>query len=296
MAIKLQNIVLSASLCSTAVFAGEMGPTHQHPEGFFIGLGGNYNALGLDQESSGSGLSDLYVNSVYTSRGIAAGTAAPFKNTTLGLAPEIRAGYLKNLNNDLYYGVKFNYQYLGLTATNRDLYLPQSGELQNFNPPSTSSMFGYAIADSVETSVTHNMNLFALIGEQFDNASVYIGAGPSLMSIRSKNYNSIGYAIVNGQTLNVTGLVNYGSPTLWAWGGGAQVGMNYFVTPTWFFDVSYTYSVVGSRSSTHEQSFSNTTIDGPNTILTTGILATKEVFRTTSLQSVNLSINKLFDI
>ena len=293
MFVKLHHTILGLSVFGSSVFAGQMGSTPA-PQGFFIGAGVNYSSLFIHQNSWGLGISDLYIDGVYNSHGIAQGNAAPFKKTSQTFSPEIQAGYLRNYNENTYFGIKFTYQYLGTVATNRDLYLPQTGVLTSADG-TTSPMFGYAIADSVETTVNHNMNLFALVGKQFGNKYLYLGAGPSLTSLQSQNYNSIGYAIVDGSTLNVTGLVNYGSPTMWAWGGAAQIGMSYFITPSWFIDASYTYSAVQSCITRHEQAFTNTsTMDG-STILTTGTLATKDTFKPTLLQSVNVSINKMFD-
>lgn len=289
---KFSKTFLYLSLFGTSAYAGTMGSS-LNLQGFFVGVGGNYNSLRIEQNSWGLGISSLYVDGVFNSTGIAQGNAAPFKNWSQNLSPEVQAGYLRNYNERFYYGIKFTYQYLGSVITNRDLYLPQTGILTS-STGTQSPMFGYAIADSVETTINHNMNLFALIGTQVGSKSFYLGAGPSLISIQSQNYNSIGYAIVNGETLNVTGLVNYGSPTMWAWGGGAQIGMSYFISPSWFIDASYTFSALESRVSRHEQSFSNTsTMDGDN-LLTTGILTTKDTFKTTLVQSINISINKLF--
>ncbi|KTD60361.1 hypothetical protein Lsai_0111 [Legionella sainthelensi] len=290
---KLTKTILSLSIFGSSAFAGTMGSA-PNPHGFFIGVGGNYNSLRIQQDSWGLGISSLYIDGVYNSTGIAQGNAAPFKNTSQNLSPEVQAGYLRNYNESVYYGIKFTYQYLGAVATNRDLYLPQIGVLTS-SSGTKSPMFGYAIADSVETTINHDMNLFALIGKQFGNKSIYLGAGPSLISLQSQNYNSIGYAIVNGETLNVTGLVNYGSPTMWAWGGAAQIGMYYFITPSWFIDASYTFSALEGRISRHEQSFANTSTMNGDNLLTTGILATKDTFKTTLLQSVNVSINRMFD-
>ena len=291
---KLTNTILSLSIFGTSAFAGTMGAA-PNPQGFFIGVGGNYNSLRIQQDSWGLGISSLYIDGVYNSTGIAQGNAAPFKNKSQNLAPEVQAGYLRNYNDSVYYGIKFTYQYLGGIATNRDVYLPQTGVLTSASG-TTSPMFGYAIADSVETTINHDMNLFALIGKQFGNKSIYLGGGPSLISLQSQNYNSIGYAIINGETLNVTGLVNYGSPTMWAWGGGAQIGASYFITPSWFIDASYTFSALGGRVSRHEQSFTNTSTMNGDNLLTTGILATKDTFKTALLQSVNVSINRMFDL
>lgn len=295
MTIKFKSI-LSLAMIATSALAGQMGTTRNAPIGVFIGVGGNYNSVNLVQNSSGLGISNLTLNGVATSRGIAAGTAAPFINTNLKFAPEAQIGIMKSFNSTVFYGLKFTYQYLNSVATNKQLYLPQNGTLQTFNPPGTSSLFGYAIADSVETTIDHDMNLLALLGKSIDNNKyVYLGAGPSLISLRSQNFNSIGYALINGQTLNVTGLVNYGSPTIWAWGGAAQLGMSYYLDSSWFMDVSYTYSFTGSYDTTHAQAFTNTTIDSGNTILTSGSLATKDTFKSTTIQSVNLSINKIFN-
>ncbi|WP_133137543.1 outer membrane protein [Legionella rowbothamii] len=295
MFLRLHSVILSCSILGTSAFAGAMGPV-SNPQGFFIGAGGSINAVRIHQDSWGLGLSNLYTNGVLTSQGVAQGNAAPFQKTSFNFAPAVQAGYLKNFNTNNYYGIKFSYQYLGSVATNRDLYLPQTGELRSFNPPSTSSMFGYAIADSVETTINHNMSLLALIGKQLGNKYIYLGAGPSLTSIQSQNYNSIGYAIVDGATLNVTGLVNYGSPTIWAWGGAAQIGMSYFINSSWFVDASYTYSVAGNYTSSHKQSFAHTASAGSTTIETSGILATKDTFKATMVQSVTVSLNKIFDL
>lgn len=296
MASLLQKIILTSFLFGSYVHAGQMGPAHQDSQGFFLGLGGNYNALNMNQNAEGLGLSNITVNSVLTSRGAARGKAAPFKSTSLNLSPEIQAGYLKSFNSDMFYGLKFTYQYLGLTTTIRDLYLPQTGLSTNVSTSNVNPMFGYAIADSVEITVDHDMNLFAMIGKMFGNKHFYLGAGPSLISIKSTNYNSIGYANIDGETLNVTGLVSYNTPTIWALGGAAQIGMSYFIDSSWFIDASYTYSIAGTRTSRYEQSFTNTSLAGSDTLDTSGILATKDTFKSTNLQSINLSINKIFDI
>ena len=290
---KLQSAILSLSILGGSAFAGTMGAA-VNPQGFFVGLGGNYNSLSIQQDSWGKGVSNLYVDGAFNSVGVAQGNAAPFRNTSQMLSPEVQAGYLRNYNESVYYGIKFTYQYLGATATNRDLYLPQVGTLTAADG-TTSAMFGYAVADSVEATIDHNMNLFALVGKQFGNKYLYLGAGPSVTSLSSRNFNSIGYAIVDGTTVNVTGLVNYGSTTMWAWGGAAQIGMSYFITPAWFIDASYTYSAVQSRVTWHEQTFVNaSTLDGASAI-TSGSLGTRTTFKSTLLQSVNVSINRMFD-
>lgn len=293
MTVKLQHFA-SISILVAYAFSAQVDASPQDLQGVYFGLGVNYSSLNLTQNSWGLGISDLYTNSVFTSRGIADGNAAPFKNNALIFSPEIQVGFFKNINPITYWGVKFTYQYLNSTATNRDLYLPQTGVLATANPPGTSAMFGYAIADSVETTINHDLKLLFSIGQTICNQYLYMGVGPTLINLKSKNYNSIGYAIVDGVPLNVTGLVNYGSPNIWAWGGAAQIGMNYFINPCWFIDSSYTYSMTGSKTSPHEQTFANTSIIAGNTIFTTGILATEDTFKRVTSQTINISINKYF--
>ena len=112
--------------------------------------------------------------------------------------------------------------------------------------------------------------------------------------MRSKNYDSIGYAEYEGVTVDVTGLVNYSSPPVWAWGGAAQLGMTYFINPTWFIDASYTYAATGNNMKPHEQAFANSSSIGSVNYTASGTLFTKDTLRVNN-QTLALSINKVFD-
>ncbi len=289
-------MVLSANLLGgTACFAGGMGATEldlMH-EGLFLGLGANYNSINVTQNSWGQGISNIQ-SGANSSNGIAQGTGAPFHNTNNTFAPEIQAGYFKHVTGtENLYGLKFSYQYLGSTATNSNLYIPQLGESTS-NTGVTSSLFGYVNADSVQVTTNHELTLLGFIGRSFGNKYVYLGAGPSLFNLQSKNYYSIGYAEYNGATLDVTGLVSYSSPSIWAWGGAAQLGMTYFISPTWFVDASYTYAITGNNMTPHEQAFSNASSLGSTNYTTSGTLFTKDTL-SLNTQALTLAINKVFD-
>ena len=278
----------------TACFAGSMGDANETLDGVFLGLGTNYNTINITQYSWGKGISNIQTNTGDNSNGVAQGTGAPFNHTTNTFAPQVQAGYLKHMNDsDNLYGLKFSYQYLGSTITNSDLYIPQLGEMTS-NTGATSSLFGYVNADSVQVTTNHELTLLAFLGRSFDNKYFYIGAGPSLFNLQSKNYYSIGYAEYNGATVNVTGLVSYSSPSIWAVGGAAQLGMTYFVSPTWFIDASYTYAITGNNTVSHQQNFYNASTLGNINYITSGTLFTKDTLSANN-QSVTLSINKMFD-
>lgn len=291
-------MILSANLlCATACVAGTMGgvDTDLIHDSFFLGLGGSYNSIDITQNSWGKGISNIQTNTGANSNGVAQGTGAPFHNTVNRFAPEVQAGYFKHLNDTQnLYGVKFSYQYLGSTATNANLYIPQLGTMTS-NTGSTSSLFGYVNADSVQVTTNHELMLLGFVGRSFGNKYFYLGAGPSLFNLKSKNYYSIGYAEYEGATVDVTGLVSYASPSIWAWGGAAQLGMTYFINPSLFIDASYTYAVTGENTTTHQQAFSNSSSLGSTHYTTSGTLLTKDTL-SVSTQAVSLALNKVFDL
>lgn len=291
-------MVLSANLlCGTTCFAGGMGEIDSDlmRDGLFLGAGASYNSINLTQNSWGLGISNIITSTGGNSNGIAQGNGAPFHNTTNTFAPQVQAGYFKHsTGTQNLYGLKFSYQYLGATATNSDLYIPQIGEMVS-STGTTSSLFGYVIGDSIQVTTSHELTLLAFMGRSFGNKYIYLGAGPSLFNLRSRNYDSIGYAEYEGATVNVTGLVNYSSPTIWAWDGAAQLGMTYFINPTWFIDASYTYAITGNNMTPHEQAFSNSSSLGTTTYTASGTLFTKDTLSVNN-QTLSVTINKIFDL
>lgn len=291
------SLVSTTLLTSSIAFAGDMGANTQNipNRGLFLGLGGSYNSINLNQNSWGKGLSNIQTNTGVSSNGVGQGNGVPFHNTQNTFAPEVQAGYFKSIPNSPYlYGLKFSYQYLGSVATNPNLYIPQLGQTTN-NSGVTSPLFGYVDGKSIQVTTNHEMTLLAFLGHDFGNKYVYVGMGPSLFNTKSRNYDSIGYADFDGATINVTGLVNYASPSIWAWGGAAQLGMMYFISDSWSVDISYTYSISGSYTTNHQQGFTNASNLAGVNYTTSGTLFTKDTLSVSS-QALTLSINKVFDV
>jgi opacity protein-like surface antigen len=295
--LKIGIILSTFFLAATVCCAGNMHGSHSEAmrDGGFLGIGGNFNSINVTQNSWGEGISNIQTSTGANSNGIAQGSGAPFNNISNTLSPGLQVGYLKHIaNTPNLFGVKFYYQYLGSTATNPNLYIPQLGSTTSAVTGATSPLYGYVNADSVQVTTNHQVSLLAFMGRSYGNASFYIGAGPSLINIKSKNYYSIGYAIVDGATIDVTGLITYATPSVWIWGGTAQIGANYFFSPTWFIDMSYNYSVTGSKTIDHQQGFTNTSSISTTTYTTSGTLITTDKLSVKN-QTVMFSINKLFD-
>ena len=285
-------------LAGTVCFAGDVSATGSDltRDGFFLGLGANYNSVNLTQNSWGKGISNIKTSTGANSNGIAQGNGAPFNNVNNALGPSFQTGYFKHITGTPnLVGVKFSYQYLNATATNSNLFIPQIGQTTSAITGVTSPLYGYVNADSVQPIINQEVTLLLFAGRSFGNASFYLGAGPSLVNLQSKNYYSIGYANFEGATVNVTGLVSYSSPAFWAWGGTAQMGATYFFTPSWFIDMSYTYTITGNNTTNHQQTFANTSNLAGTIYTTSGTLYTKDILSVTN-QSLMFTINKVFDL
>jgi hypothetical protein len=285
-------------LAGTVCFANDVSTTAGDltRDGLFLGVGADYNSVNLTQNSWGKGVSNIQTSTGVNSNGVAQGQGAPFHDVNNVLAPSFQAGYFKHIaGTPNLVGIKFSYQFLDSTATNSNLYIPQLGQTTSAITGVTSPLYGYVNADSVQPTTNHEMTLLVFAGRSFGNLSLYFGVGPSLVNLQSKNYYSIGYADVEGATLNVTGLVGYTSPSVWAWGGTAQLGATYFFTPSWFIDVAYKYTATGDNTTNHQQTFTNTSNFAGTTYSTSGTLYTKDTLSVKN-QSLMLTINKVFDI
>lgn len=288
--------VLSLFLAGSISFVGNANAvqgdlTH---DGFFIGMGADFNSVNFTQNSWGKGVSNILTSTGANSNGVGQGNGVPFHHITNTLSPSVQAGYFKHIGDTRnLLGVKFFYQYLGVTATNSNLFIPQLGQSTSAITGVTSALYGYVDGTSIQSKTNHNMALLLFAGHSFGNTTLYIGAGPSLVNIKSQNYDSIGYAEFNGATINVTGLVNYHSPSIWTWGGTAQLGATYFFMPSVFLDLSYTYTATGDYTVNHQQNFTNSSNIGGITYATAGTLYTRNTMSVQN-QSVMLSINKVF--
>lgn len=287
-------VISSALMGSSGLYAGDMGPMSATSKaGVFIGLGGSYNSVKLDQYLNPLiGTSTVYpASGALPAFGTAAGPANPFHNTQSTFAPEVQAGYFKSFSNNptLLWGVKFQYQYPGITLTDNDVVAPQFGTYTSGGVPSTFT--GRALIGSAQGTINHELLLMPFLGKSFQKLTAYLGAGPAVFGTQTSLDNITGYADEGGTHVDVSGVPTSFSSSKWMWGGAAQIGMAYLFDPTWAVDVHYTYAVTALNKTNYFSSF--TSVSSGNT--TQGTLYGVASQRPT-VQSLSITINKVFSL
>jgi hypothetical protein len=291
---------LSAFCLSTLSFAGSMGAVAESilPEsGVFAGLGGSYNAITVDQYLNPLiGLTNVFSGNTLIATGSAGGPAVPFHETGTTFAPLAQLGYFKfcQKHPNYLFGVKLQYQYLGMTLSDNDIVAPQVGTFTNTASATPGESFtGRATIASSQIKVKDELGLIAFLGTSFKQGYAYLGAGPAWFNTKNNLYNVTGYADLNGIPGNVTGAPTNFSSSSWVWGGVAQLGMTYVFKPTWFLDMNYTYAMTGQNSTSYVKTFSNTSATSGyiNQGTLNGVAANRVI-----AQALIISINKVFPV
>lgn len=260
---------LQTAAFQTAPSTGD-GPliNWESDSGWFAGIGGSFNSVRVDQEFNGTGLSSIYNGSGdLLATGTATGPAPPFHETKTTFAPVAELGYFRNFeDSDWLWGAKFSYKYLGLTLSNQNFDAPQAGSFTMFNPPSTTDFTGNAFTLSAQTAVNHELLLLPFLGHNLRNGRFYIGGGPVVFNTQSRLYGLYSYADINGVRTNIGGPPLNLSSDKWMWGGAGQIGMSYSFHPNLFIDVSYSFMVTGTDTTTWP--VTTRSVTGGNTYVT----------------------------
>lgn len=284
---------LSTLVLSSSVFAGSMGPTAPVVDkGFFVGIGGNYNSASLDnQKIWGKGVNDAYLGPILTSTGSAEGFSNPFYQTVNIFSPHAQAGYFQHFaGSPNFWGAKFSYDFLDAHFADYNMTIAQAGSNYNVITGVTTDFTGNYAVESAQTSVNHELLFLAFLGHSFEHIHAYLGGGAVLLGMQSNIYHLIGYADYNGmQGTDISGAPVNLSQSMWEWGGAGQLGLTYFIDPSWFLDVNYTYARTGRNTVKYVSPFTNQI--GPDHLIGTSYInPSQEV----AVQSVSLSINKRF--
>ncbi|WP_147262677.1 hypothetical protein [Roseiarcus fermentans] len=179
------------------------------------------------------------------------------------LAPVIQGGYFTHINDTPWMGgVKMSYTYLGISSSNNDLLIPQSG---GFLQGGVYTPFtGNYVVQSYRQTVNSQFSLIPFLGHSFEKSFVYLGAGPTLAQTRTQIERITGFADVVGVPTSITGIgqgSNY-SFSQWLWGVSATVGATYFLDRNWFVDVNYVASITQSKTSNWGGPWSDTPSSG----------------------------------
>lgn len=262
---------------------------------FFGGLGGGWSSGSFgNQDVYGKGTSYSPPYGIHTAQiGSAAGSTGLELDSQSALTPVIQAGYFQHFSGRQWMGGgKFSYSYWGIGSANSQQQIPQAG---GFTEDGSYTPFtGNYLVQSYRQTINQQISLIPLIGRSFERSYVYLGVGPTTVQTKTLIENITGFesVAVIPTTPTGIGLGEKYSTTQWLFGGVAMLGATYFIDPTWFVDISYTYSMTGTKTSGWGGSWTDTDISrsyvtrtGTNTGTSSGSVNT---------QALVITINKAF--
>ena len=256
---------------------------------FFLGLGASGNWTDFsDQHVYAIGTSDVFTDGVLSASGSAQGPTRIPMNDRFAFAPSFQGGYFQRFGaTDWLWGAKLSYNYLGATSTNYNSIIPQFGTFTTIANPTPVPFSGPAFVRAAQTSLVQEIDLVPFLGYSFGRAYIYVGGGPTLSQTRTRLNGLVGFAFVDGAIVDQSGAPQDFSSSSWLVGGAVMVGVTYFLTPTWFVDLNYTYAFTQG----HAANFASPFIDQSSTSV--GTLVGNSAW-TAQTQRVGFTINKAF--
>lgn len=256
---------------ASAGSGGEIGSPNLG--GFFVGIGAAYDTLQIKSNTS----AELHVISGFPPLGLFYGARGAYDDSVDRVAPMAQAGYFRSFNdNGWLWGLKFLYKNSQLEVTRN------TTSIHFFNP--VENVNNELVVEGFQTKMEHQLMLPLFIGHSFRNSFLYLGAGPSLQNVEHSVFQS-----TDNDSAFYIGNLNGFSQEKWLWGGAVQAGMAYYLNPSWFLMLDYTYSKTKKYNQNHLVSFSPEVNNGLNS----GFMSFNSNQRFTT-QSVSLSINKVF--
>lgn len=293
MGLPLTNAFSGGMMSTGSVIATDKSIVPQ--SAFFGGLGGGWSSGSFgNQDVYGKGTSYSPPYGIHTAQvGSAAGSTGLELNSQSALAPVIQTGYFKHFSGSQWMGGgKLSYSYLGIGSANSQQQIPQAG---GFTEDGTYTPFtGNYLVQSYRQTINQQISLIPFVGRSFERSYVYLGVGPTAAQTKTLIENITGFesAAVITTTPTGIGLGKKYSTTQWLFGGVAMLGATYFIDPTWFMDISYTYSVTGTKTSSWGGPWTDTDIarsyvtrTGTNTGTSSGSV---------NIQALVITINKAF--
>jgi outer membrane protein W len=241
--------------------------------GFYAGLGASANSI-----------NENYSSTIFSSNSRSARDS--YNVNSNQLAPMLQIGYRQPLPKNWLWGIVAQWKYLNYRTPNVD-----SSNGQHIANASFSSInyFGANIERDFasQTKLNNEFLLLFYIGYQMMQGYGYFGLGPAFITATNHVYlNSVHTPNATGDHLITTSVES--NKTMC--GGAAQLGYNYFITPSWFVNLNYTYL------QTTNTGFNNTTnaaiYNGASTTGPTSLTLKRNI--TFSTQEVMLSVNKAF--
>ena len=273
------SMVSYASLSNAQQSSDSMVPN----AGLYVGVGIGANSTQFNgQTLSGTGLTTDTIAG-RTASGIGSGETGVVFGPAKSISPSVHIGYFQKFQDSSYlWGTKFSYSYIGGSpATTYNVQLPQYGTFPNGKPLTG----GDAVTSSYQKSITNQISLIPYFGKSLEKGMIYFGVGPTYSQVRSTTNGLVGYAQIDGRTVDVSGAPQSFIASQWVYGGAAMLGGSYFIDKDWFLDLSYTYAMTQNKTSNRISPFSNPP--------TTGFLIGSST-GTAAVQTIGLTLNKLF--
>jgi len=288
MSAKITKISLSFA-CIGAIFysaqsiAQDVSTSLVPESGFYVGLGIGANSTQFNgQTITGTGLTTDTIDG-RSANGYGSGETGVTMPPARSISPSIQLGYFQKFKDSNYlWGTKFSYSYIGgAPATTYNVQIPQFGTFPNGKPLTG----GNAIASSYQKSVTNQFSFIPYFGKSFEKSMVYFGVGPTYTQVRTTTNGLVGYAQIDGHTVDVSGAPQSFISSQWVYGGAAMLGGSYFLDKSWFLDFTYTYAMTQNKTSYRISPFSNPP--------TTGFLVGSGT-GTAVIQTLGITLNNLF--
>ncbi len=258
---------------------------------FFVGVGPGYSFTNFGTQSVfNKGISNVFDEGMLVASGMAVGPPVePDLASESNFIPMVQTGYFRHFGESNWlWGAKFSYSYLGTTSSVQNLIIPQFGTSTN---PNLSSFTGFSVTKSYSVSIYNETNFFSFIGRSFGKTFVYLGGGLSLSQIKGSLNDIVGYATINENLTNISGVPQSTSSTDWRCGAAATCGITYFLSPSWFLDLGYFFTAPTSRTISTRSSFNN---PGDGSLAFRGTLIGTYTANVDNTHAVAISINKAF--
>jgi Tetratricopeptide repeat len=131
-------------------------------------------------------------------------------------------------------GLKFTYKYANIESK-ENVSIPQEGSFTTVvGTPVTVDFAGFVPISPAEINLKHQLALMPTIGHSFGKVTIYTGGGPALFNIDTKFVNAVGFAVIGGNVVNVTGTPVTFSNDDWVWAArrrSARAGSWILATP-----------------------------------------------------------------
>lgn len=229
---------------------------------FYAGVGVSANlVVPTNQTMFSQGISNVFQNGALAANGAAGGPTNPNPPTAATISPSAQLGYFQRLTESPWLlGGKFTYNYIAATSTDNFVAVPQIGSFALVGGGPITAFTGNVVIRSYQITADHQFAFVPHVGYAIDRSYIYAGAGPSLTHTQVKLNNVVGFANINGAAgTSITGAPTSYSSSQWLIGATLAVGATYFLTPSWFFDLGYTYTITDLWNTTYASAFSNTT-------------------------------------